>query len=513
MRRKFGISFEFILVFVGISCFAINSSRAQPGGGGGIVIRNVYDGNGNTIFQSDSTWEIASYEMNGVGLNAVISKSYENTYFPGWYGESEDPVPIHFSINHDPSRIWIMNYSDTMLLDITGIPGENPMGYISYIDSLVFIPGAYILEFSTEGRHETMSISPQSLPALLLSGKMKKMNRVPTEFLDPKNFTNAFLLNQIHFDFFNTENYDAAYEKVQRVLSNKPDKDEYFKAKQMEARILQARGKYREALEIVESIYCIERFDETRGALVQLYTRVGEYNKAMEVLDLNALRRGDYGVAERARYCMQYLQDSAGAVEDYLSIIDKIPSDYMHDRLIGSSEYGYAFKELGDVYLALENWDLAVRYYYKSVAFYSNAQYISDILTKLELLRTEKPGLPLAELTIAVCNVRLTVYSNGSDPDHYEFPRRAASAFDACTDEEKSMAMYHYHRGELHSLQQEYDLAYTSLSKAISLDPRNARYYLLRFTVRNRMTGPEHKNAIDDQKRALELSKEWVFPK
>ena len=503
----------FVVRWAGIflACLAANMLDAQPGDwGGGLQIVRICDTLGQPVLRGDKTWDVQLFSMNNTGPRSSIVDTPGRRRALNWNDKDIGLIPISLFTMNDPSRVMIIHERDTMFVDFSGIPKENGIGYQARIDTLMFLPGAYLVDVESIGNP---NITKRTIPELISSGRIKKFNFVSGDFLNPENFTNEFRINQMKFEFYQTGDMDAAYENALRVLANKPTKEEYFQGKMMEGLVLQHQGKYHQAIACIESIHSIESFDRTYNALIELYTQVEEYQKAMEILDLCAVRRGDYSIAERARYRLKYLNDAAGAIEDYHLIIDKIPDDYMHDRLIGSSEYGYAFKELGDVYWEIDSLDLAIHNYYLSVAFYSNAQYIEDLLKKLNSLHGARAKKPFVHLTMAVANLRLCLMSYRSDPAYAEYPIRARKLFDQCTEEEKNLALYHFHLGELNSYQERYEDSYKNLCRAIELDNSNARFYLLRYTVRLRLNGSEKENAIDDQKKALELSKGWVFPK
>jgi hypothetical protein len=494
-----------------LACLATNMLYAQPGDwGGGLSIVRICDTLGNPVLRGDKKWDVQLFSMNNTGPRSSIADTPGRRSALNWNDKDLGLTPVSLFILNDPSRVMILHEQDTMIVDFSGIPKENGSGYQAGIDTLMFLPGAYMANLTALG---SPNITKHTMPELISSARLKKYNFISGDFLDPQNFTNEFLINQMKFEFYQAGDMDAAYQNALLVLANKPRKEEYFQAKMMEGLVLQHNGKYHEAVACIESIHSIENFDLTSDALIELYTQTEDFAKALELLDLRAVRRGDYSIAERARYRLKYLNDAAGAIEDYHLIIDKIPDNYMHDRLIGSSDYGYAFKELGDVYWEIDSLDLAIHNYYLSVAFYSNAQYIADLLKKLNSLHGAKAKRPFVHLTMAVANLRMCLMSYRSDPAYSDYPLRAKKLFDQCTEEEMNLALYHFHLGEFNSYQQRFDDAYQNLCRAIELDNSNARFYLLRYTVRNQMTGSDHKNAIDDQKKALELAKKWVFTK
>lgn len=499
------------MLLICLAFILATSSYAQPGdSGGGLRILRICDTLGQPVMRGDTKWDVQLFAMHNTGPRSSISDVPGRRSALNWNQKDRGMTPVSLNVQNDPSRVMIIHDKDTMIVDFSGLPMENPLGYMAQIDTLMFLPGAYIVHIEDLS---SQNITRHTMQKLISSGRIKKFSFVSGDFLDPKNFTNEFLINQMKFDYYQSGDIDAAYRHALSVLANKPGKEEYFQAKMMEGLVLQHRGKYQQAIVCIESIHSIENFDRTGDALIELYTQAREYQKAMEILDLCAVRRGNYSIAQRARYRLQYLNDAQGAIEDYHLIIDKIPDNCMHDRLLGSSEYGYAFKELGDVYWAIDSLDLALRNYYLSVTYYSNAEYIADMLKKLKSLHGARSKKPFVNLTMAVANFRMCYMSYRSDPAFSEYPIRAKKLFEQCTDEERSLALYHFHLAEFNSYQQSYEEAYKNVSRAIELDASNARFYLLRYTIRLRMTGKEKENAIEDQQKAIAMSKTWVFEK
>lgn len=163
-----------ILLFISLF-ITTNQAIAQPGGGGGVTIKHVYDSLGTEInTENDSNYTLACYLLNDTlfasrNIYSKLDNEFEsfNTDSVGYVPDYRDTSKLiqtmfipkykykairlesinsmayeHF-IGYDNFRIMLSTQKDTIIVDFIKVIGENGHGIQCIVDSITFNPGYF----------------------------------------------------------------------------------------------------------------------------------------------------------------------------------------------------------------------------------------------------------------------------------------------------------------------------------------------------------------------------------
>jgi hypothetical protein len=112
---------------------------AQPGGGGGMIIENIYLKSGEKIALNDLDLKLRAYQLTGDSFNSTIETEYkidvENKIYLNYHSFRSHNVNSH--------RLFIQYKRKKMVIDFHYIIPENPAGIIEKMDSLVIQKGHF----------------------------------------------------------------------------------------------------------------------------------------------------------------------------------------------------------------------------------------------------------------------------------------------------------------------------------------------------------------------------------
>lgn len=112
---------------------------AQPGGGGGMIIENIYLKSGKKIVLNDPNLKLKAYKLTGDSFNSTIETEYKIGVGNKIY------LHDHSFRNYVASshRLFIQYKRKKMVIDFHYIIPENPAGMVEEMDSLVIQKGHF----------------------------------------------------------------------------------------------------------------------------------------------------------------------------------------------------------------------------------------------------------------------------------------------------------------------------------------------------------------------------------
>ncbi len=337
--------------------FSLHHLCAQPGGGGGLMIKNLYDNYLNAIDLKSPGLKIRNFVLNG---NSVREELYD--FRPlhlepskwNYYSGIEQP-------NSD-QRLLIQFNGQTMIVDLINIMQENGMGIRDYMDSLVFSRGHFTVITNHHNNERTdkwqtlsailnNGITPFTRTALEEPGWIKSGNEVNLQFLYENNLSSHFILKRGVNDFRKGK-YNNAITDIERALQiglQAVEKEEalatlsscyskvyeYYKALQLINEIIQSR-----------TVFDNYRLMNYYKARIDIYTAMKNYDLALSDYDYiitNTIEHQLAFIAEKAEYKKKYLSDCFSSIQDFERTVNDIPSNHLSDRPGGWSEYAETF--------------------------------------------------------------------------------------------------------------------------------------------------------------------------
>ncbi|MEO1514716.1 MAG: tetratricopeptide repeat protein [Bacteroidota bacterium] len=214
-----------------LCCGMWTSSNAQPGGGGGLLIRSLFDAEGQPLSPQNDQLHIRLFEIEDTSQLAVVYQELTDIlglgvagrYHPHGRTDSmslylpadicanmmfyprRDPCPYRYGTNQ---RLLLVHQQDSMVIDFWGVMSENGAGNTEFIDSLCFLPGYFryrclVDRWKMEGIHQMeyqqrslfeSGLTPHTLAQLAPLTVFEKYGPIDPSLLDENRLSGLFFL-------------------------------------------------------------------------------------------------------------------------------------------------------------------------------------------------------------------------------------------------------------------------------------------------------------------------------
>ena len=504
--------------------FSVYNVNAQPGGGGGLTIKNLYDNYLNAIDLKSPGLKIRNFVLNG---NSVREELYD--FRPlhlepskwNYYTGREQP-------NSD-QRLLIQFNGETMIVDLINIMQENGMGISDYMDSLVFSRGHFKVitnlpnnkrtgKWQTNAALLNNGITPFTIAALEEPGWIKFSNEVDQQFLYENNLSAHFILKRGVNDFRKGK-YNSAITDIERALSNGLSTGEKEEALATLSSCYSKVYDYYKALqlinEIIESRTVVDnyRLMNYYKARIEIYTAMKNYDLALSDYDYIITSTNEHQlafIAEKAEYKKKYLSDCFSSIQDFERTVNDIPSNHLSDRPGGWSEYAetfFAFASLeyscGYKNDAYDNWLKAMEFGYGQTSTDFAVLHFDSIIRL-------NPNEPRLYLSRAIAYYKRAPYLGWGDQTKAVLHK---SVLDI--DKAESLGMSDFrinlYRAQSLNLLKMNDDALADINIAIKKNKDDPRAYSVRYRILTDLGkivwGQDHPDLI----KYRELSEKWNF--
>lgn len=487
---------------------------AQPGGGGGISIIHVCDEKLNSIERADTSYSWMVLKMDGHGPNASIEKSRIPLEPRYWYQQKEGTISL--SCPPGGHRIISIHGTDTMMVDLYNIMGENGAGISSIMDSLVFRRGAFAFDCGYIDQEmiptRSRGITPSSFTILVNAGILAEYNNIPSKFLLEKNFSATHMLELASQCVYEYKRFEEGIDWANKARAKGLTKNDDRRAQMTIAKGEEGLGNLERAYEIVRSLHENAPDAAVYTIELDLLMKMGRHQEALEIHNWICLDGKHWNIASRAVYRATYLKDYWSALNDWDQIINNIPEKYITDRWMGSNEFGYAYSQRALVQFALNNPSKGYSDFYHALYFFGNEQQIPTILNALDSLNRKGYDDPKVPLIRAMATMRAGMDHMNSDKQKESAYEKALKYFDKVDKTYRNFGDYYFFLAETHFLYKKYDAAFNAIQEALKYDAKNPRYYMMRYVIRVRLEDERKKGADEDRVKSNELSKTAKYP-
>lgn len=422
----------FIIVYLLIS----DVLNAQPGGGGGLRITNLYNQKGEKInIYSDSSTKIRTFILRNDSLiketfifqdlikrqQALTSQNpYQQNFVLALVAPHFTERKPHEPYNKFGQRLLITYKNDTMMMDIYGIISPNGAGHIDRMDSLFFKKGHY--KFFTKRKIDQNYIyniwqehskliqtgfTPYTLPKLTTLGFITYTKQIDTSFLLHKNLPKSFFVERAKYYLQNNADTKLVFADIKNAIKKNNGVEDYeiwFLLSDAYAKI----GKHQKAIKYISLALNCKRYafdnqytqyvERNYKKRIDLYTKTKQFDKAIADYDtLYSLTKDkQWQNIERAKFKATQLKDYQGAITDlkkYIASIpqqglDSMPNNHRHNSYLWPTYLALADIEYltNDIKSSGKNWLNAIKSGYGS---YSNTD-----TKKFDALITAHPDIP-----------------------------------------------------------------------------------------------------------------------
>lgn len=491
-----------------------HAALAQPGGGGGISIIHVCDENLVAIQRADTSYSWMVLKMDGHDPNAAIEKAQIPLQPRYWYQHQDGLLSL--SCPTGSHRIIGIHSTDTMMVDLYNIMGENGAGISEVMDSLVFRKGAFSFDcgYIDQKMIPTRSrgITPSSFIPLVEAGILIEYNFIPSKFLLEKNFSASHMLELASQCVYEYKRYNEGIEWANKAREKGLNKVDDRRARMTIAKGEEGLGNLEQAYDIVRSMHENSPDAAVYTIELELLKKMGRHQEALEIHDWICRDGAHWNISSRAIYRATYLKDYWGALNDWDQIINNIPEKYITDRWMGSNEYGYAYSQRALVQFALNNPSKGYSDFYHSMYFFGNEQQIPTILNALDSLDRRGFNDPKVPLIRAMASMRAGMDYMNTDRQKESAYEKAIKYFDKVDKSYRNFGDYYFFLAEAHFLYKKYDEAYAAIQTAFKYDDENPRYYMMRYVIRIRLDGDRKTGADEDRVRSNELAQKAKYP-
>lgn len=523
-------------VFLALLLFS-NSTKAQPGGGGGLYFHSFHNSSLEPIDSLKTPQlKIRLFLMDGPELHHevfLLHPSY-NHFLAFRASNKAISLPPPGSLSGDLSsiqkpilRLLIFYERDTMLLDIEGVMEENAGGYVDFMDSLVIQQGYFQynrdwkftrdhLFISDEERASMNGISPHIRDKLQHHGLLKYQWEVDLGFLDPKNLPATYFFERAEHYLQIKDGNHALDDILEYIERSKGDIS--VPASIVLSNAYNILGQYQKAIAAISHGLEIwpkgENFDwieETDGlsSRAALYTKTGQLNKALDDYD-KMVHLNPYNThinIRRAQFKITHLKDLQGAIDDLSLEIESIPAKHLSSGA-GPRNYKWTYFALGlaqyqhhDLEAATHSWQKALELGYS----YGGS---SNAIDHFDSIIAQHPTSASLYFCRGLAHVQMGPYQGWGDVSQNSFSR-ALDDFEKA--EKLGFTNYQINQNRALALNnlKRHEEALEEINRAIAKNKNSHACYSIRADI-NRRLG--HDNT-EDWNRYNELIKEWVFEK
>jgi tetratricopeptide (TPR) repeat protein len=527
-----------ILFMLLLSCSVV----AQPGGGGGLQIQGLYSQNLEPInLLTDSSLKIRTFLLfdNKIYQETFIYQTFLNKKGEAYinsrtlgFGLPPATALLDGRIELD-QRMYVTYKTDTMIVDFINIEGENGAGYFDHMDSLVIQKGYFKFyrlkkqqnsiydDYDYESHDKNSAFLTKGLTfytavPLLKEGYLERSSNIDVSFLQEKNFPVFYFIKRADY-YLRTDKIELAL----LDLTNAVEKNNGVKNCEILFLLCTAYANMNDFEKAVESI--TEAMDCKRDSWssdtdnnyytrIGLFIRLGNLDKALE--DYNTLCKISVNQLrvkiDRAYFKMQYLKNFKGAISDLRAIINKIPTDHLHDRPRGTSEYCDIYFTLGSAEYANGEKRIAFKHWLKAEEFgYGNTS--SDYaVVHFDSIIKRNPGSPELFLARGLAHFRRGPYEGGGDATKKSYTNSLKDIDKAEQLGLKDFRINMYRASVLNQLKK-YEEALKEIDIAISKNNTDPRCLMTRFYIRRNLGLVSNDQDDEDMKRYKSLSQKWIW--
>ncbi len=394
-----------------ILIFLTGQLYSQPGGGGGLLISNIYNNKyeklniltdttlklrtfnllRDSIYQETFIREIFVTEKGKMRINQEYFKfgpfpkkdmnvdgydnneSNQNNFVFGLI-PTDDIDEDGYGDSESNQRIYIVYKKDTMIIDFIGVIGENGGGNSDRMDSLVIQHGyfkykrakeywqKYFYKDYNENKEEfkrTKKLMHNGLTfhsVKLLSEKayIEYCPDIDISFLHEENLPASYFLKRARY-YFQNNHINSVFPDINKAIeknNGKMDCETLYLLTDTYTKV----ELYGKAIEYISQAIKCKRYNwdpdneaNNYRTRALLFIKENRFNEALRDYDsLVSVSRNELNSnIERSTFKMKYLNDYSSAINDLKKIIAKIPDDHLSDRPHGGSEYCDIYFTLG----------------------------------------------------------------------------------------------------------------------------------------------------------------------
>ncbi len=517
---------------------------AQPGGGGGLFIRNMYNRNLKPVdLSNDPQIFIRTFVL-------LKGKVYQETFLHDQYMANNGKMRVsrsYYGFGLPPAgdvdgngygdrqsdqRMMIIYNRDTMVIDFTGITGENAGGYTDVMDSLVIQPGYFtydrsrlnnstgynIDEWKALAKLQQNGLTPFTIQQLRSKKLIRLEAKIDLSFLQKGQLPASF--------YFKRAAYYLQHNKPSQALADIRTAIEKNQGRvNCEALYLltgayTALGQYQDAIDHISSaLECrqnawedaIEAKAGNYRTRIDLLIHMGRYQEALNDHNTIVSMSEDKmrPVIDRAQFKQRYMHDAVGSKNDLLEFLSSIPGDHLSDRPQGTSEYTDVYFVLAGIEYSTNDIINAAKHWLKAEEFGYSVSSDEAAVRHFDSVIKAHPQLPELYLCRALAEFKRGPYLG--------WGRETKACFEkALTDinraDQTGMKDYriHMYRARVLTLLQRYEDALKEIDIAILENNTDPRCYLFRYEIRSNLGQTKYGDNNDtDYQRYLQLAKQW----
>lgn len=532
-----------LLCLILILLIANTAVLAQPGGGGGLTIGNLYNTRQEKIdLLNDAALQIRTFILKD-------DKIYQETFLYDAFLEKNGQLRIsrqHYGFGFPPAddvnedgyadresnqRMLIMYDKDTMIIDFTGIIGGNAGGYTDKMDSLVIQKG-YFKYYRTKKKNTEYhfpqdeitrkclnnGLTPYTAQQLAAGDYMAYDPVTDLSFLQDDRLPASYYFKRAAFYLKNKHTAAALADIETGIRRNNGIAS--CEALYLLVEVYTATGQYEKAIDNITLAMDCKRFSwneswenkvQNYQTRIDLLTRLGKYDKALEDYNTIVSISKDItgAVIERAEYKTRYLGDYAGAKNDLVTLVNAIPADHLGDHPQGASEFADVYFVLAGVEYAMGDIYAASKHWLKAEEFgYSTSSSNGPVLHFDAVIR-QHPNIPELYLCRALAAFKRAPFLGWGKETELCFEQALDDIYKA---ERTGMNDHriNMYRARVLTLLKRYDEAMKEINIAIAKNNTDPRCYLFRYEIRNNLGQTKWGNNNDaDYQRYLQLCKQW----
>ena len=538
------ISVLFILLF--ITTFETN---AQPGGGGGLDIRGIYNSALQPIPMNDSSLHVRLFRLEDSSTKADIAREIyvddPRMSIPMRYNEHNHIRSVVLPPNksrffqasslHLPNQRMLALYKgDTMIVDFIGVWSENGGGLVDIMDSLVLQNGyfrynrslieeSFMIMAREQRELHRAGLTPHSLPALISLGAVRKAERADISFLDEANLAAEYYLGRGEHYLY-TERYKQAANDILHALAKGLTFTDSISAFALLCETYTQSAQYRKAIEAITELIEIEyplrrmEYSEEPESLIrgyhvraELFITTGELQRALSDYDsiVAVSTYKNRPVVKRAAFKMDYLQDCVGALHDLKTLADVIIRENVEGLYSAVRQYGDLCFPMAEAEYCLGRYEKAFDLFLQGAEWGRVWTRFDPRLLRLDsLVQQQHPNAPELVLARAMLSVGAMRYSSGESKQNL----LDTILVDLENVERMGLDDYRINKYRAIALQnrREYKSALSQINIAIQKQRADPHLYSLRYDIRKRLgqvvSGDKSDADIMQQKK---LVKSW----
>ncbi|NII28546.1 hypothetical protein HB364_25915 [Pseudoflavitalea sp. X16] len=520
----------------------------QPGGGGGLIINNLYNDKLDKIdLLTDTSLKIRTFILAGekiyqeTFLYPKLLKGYSKARINGRASGFSLPSTADIDENSysdagSNQRMYIIYKKDTMMIDMIGIMGQNGMGFRDGIDSLVIQRGYFKYyrskqdsnTYTNEGGHDRNSallrngLTLYTVKQLPANGYLEYQPGIDLSFLSDKDLPASYYLKRATYYLQNNQPEPAFADIEKGIEKNNGTKN--CEILYLLSSAYTQTLEYEKAIENISlAINCkTYKWQEDWESKVQnyrtrieLFIKLGKYDKALaDYSTMCAVSKGSTNAnIDRANFKMKYLKDYKGAIDDLKTTIEEIPDNHLNDRPQGVSEYCDTYFTLARAEYLDGDKKSAFRHWLKAEEFGYNHSSADHPVIHFDSIISQHPKAPELYLARALAHFHRGPYLGWGDDTKNCFNNALDNINKA---EELGLKDYriNMYRASVFNQLKKYNEAMKEIDRAIAKNNTDPRCFLVRYEIRDNLGQTKWGDSNDtDIKRYRMLSEHWEWEK